>query len=87
MKRYVVKYFNEKSQYSYSTYCIGIDDLHETLTELISEGNFIDMIGQKDEKDTIGYYEEIDKRDLLKELNLLDKNDENEDKAYEAWGL
>ena len=86
MKRYMVKYFNKKSQYPKTTYCVGDADLHATLVDLVVDGNFIDWIGEKDENDTIGHFWTIKHRDILRELNILEMNDKNEDAAYNAWG-
>ena len=87
MKRYVVKYFNKDSQYSKTCYCVGDSDLHATLVDLVVEGNFIDLVGEKDELDTIGHYDEVNKESLLKELNVLNQNNKNEDETYKAWGM
>ena len=88
MKRYKIVYFNEESMYPTTCYCIGDADLNATLVDLVNEGNFIDMISEKDAKDTIGsYYGVTSIVKLLKELNILNKNDANQEKAYRAWGL
>ena len=88
MKRYCVKYMNKDSQTTkHETYCVGESDLHATVVDLVVEGNFIDWIGEKDESNTIGHYEEISRHGLLKVLGIDEKNQENEDAAYEAWGL
>lgn len=85
MKRYVIKYFISSSQYSNSIYCLE-SELENNLNELLNDYNaFIDLIGEKDEKDTIGQYDECTYQ-KLKELGLFEKNVKNEDIVYRSWG-
>ena len=86
MKRYKVIYMNHLSQTTrHTTYALGEFDLNATLVDLVNEGNFIDWVGEKDENNTIGNYYEISKVGILKELNILEMNDANENAAYKEW--
>lgn len=87
MKRYCIQYLNKDSQHAKTTYCLGDSDLNATLVDLVVDGNFIDMVGEKDSEDTIGYYNSISVSDLLEDLGIADKNAINEDDAYNAWGM
>lgn len=87
MKRYQITYRNSESQGTYhKTYALGDSDLNATLVDLIIDGNFIDAVGVKHESDNIGSFCYISHIDLLRELNVLNMNNANEDKAYEKWG-
>ena len=85
MKRYCIKYFISSSQYSNTCYCLETE-LKNCLIDLLDNYQAtIDLIGSKDENDTIGIYDDCTNQ-KLKEFKLSEKNDKNNDIVYKAWG-
>jgi len=84
MKEYKIKYKVSVSEFeTYTVYC-DEKNLEEKLEELLYHFQaMIDWIGDRPEGQR-DYYE-CD-NSILKEFGLLDKNQENEDRIYEAWG-
>ena len=89
MERFQIKYRNKLSQVTrHTTFALGEEDLCATLVDLVNDGNFVDWIGFRDEKDNIGYFHELHwkrKCDLFEELNIKDKNFKNMCEAYDEW--
>lgn len=85
MTEYKIKFQKADSQTDYFVTYVSETELELELKKILDNGALIECISDKPEGQRDFY--ETNKYILLKKFNLLEQQEDNEDKIYEGWGL